>query len=298
MAFFMPDAHAEIDWTRGAEFLEQELRAITRKTRRGLHTVDRLAKVWLHGGTEQWVLVHIEIQSQVDQGFARRMFRYYSRATDLFEGRPIACLAVLGDDNAQWRPDRYAAGLWRTEFSFRFRVVKLLDYSEDPVSLEQSENPFARFVLAHLKTLQTQTDYESRLAWKLRIIQGLYAMGVSEAEIGSLSHDFDWLLALPEPLEANYYQQMVRFEEERAMPHMSTAERIGHKRGREEGRMEELYASILEILELKFGSVPAEIAQAVESLADMDRLRSLRKMLLLGATLSEFEQALYANSPE
>ena len=57
--------------------------------------------------------------------------------------------------------------------------------------MEQSRNPFARFVLAHLKTVATRSDYESRLAWKLRIIQGLYDMGVSEAEIGQLYHDFD-----------------------------------------------------------------------------------------------------------
>jgi hypothetical protein len=64
LAFFLPDAYPLIDWTHPVEFLEQELRAITRKSRRGNRAVDRLVKVWLNDGTQSWVLVHIEIQSQ------------------------------------------------------------------------------------------------------------------------------------------------------------------------------------------------------------------------------------------
>jgi hypothetical protein len=54
VGFFMPEVFDQIDWKRGVEFLEQELRAITRKTRRGLRSVDRLVKVWLTSGLESW----------------------------------------------------------------------------------------------------------------------------------------------------------------------------------------------------------------------------------------------------
>jgi len=103
-------------------------------------------------------------------------------------------------------------------------VVKLLEYANRQAELEQSRNPFARFVLAHLMTVATRGDYENRLEWKVRIIQGLYDMGESEAEIGQLYHDFDWLLALPESWEVRYHKTMVEFEEERDMPHLTTAE--------------------------------------------------------------------------
>src|SRR5438105_2842979 len=68
IASFMPEIYDQVDWTRGVEFLEQELRAITRKSRRGHRSVDRLVKVWLKDGTEKWVLVHVEIQAQEDEG--------------------------------------------------------------------------------------------------------------------------------------------------------------------------------------------------------------------------------------
>jgi len=148
IAFFMPEVHFEIDWQRGAEFLEQELRAITRKTKRGQRAVDRLVKVWLKDGRERWVLIHIEIQSQEEAGFPFRMFRYYFRGRDLFPERSIACLAVLGDENDTWKPDRYADDLWQTSVEFKFRIVKLKEYRDRLDELEQSPNPFARFVLA------------------------------------------------------------------------------------------------------------------------------------------------------
>ena len=310
---FLPDIYSEIDWKRGSEFLEQEMRAITRKTRRGQGAVDKLVKVWLRDGTEKWVLIHIEIQSQEESGFPFRMFRYYFRGRDLFPERSIACLAVLGDDNANWKPDRYADALWHTSVDFRFRVVKLKEYTDRLDELEQSANPFARFVLAHLKTVQTQGDYETRMQWKIRIIQGLYDMGVPEEEIGQLYHDFDWLLTLPEPLATRYHKTMTRFEEERTMPHLSTAERIGRREGRKEGKqegreegrqegreegrqegrvvgqLEEAQASLLEIIEARAGTVAPEMAARVAQIHDLDRLRTLRKLLLGGAPLTEIE---------
>lgn len=112
IAFFMPDVYDLIDWTRPVEFLEQELRAITRKSKRGQRSVDRLVKVWLLDGTEKWVLVHIEIQSQEDAELPLRMFQYRYRALDLFGERSLACLAILGDANRVWRPNSYSSSFW------------------------------------------------------------------------------------------------------------------------------------------------------------------------------------------
>jgi len=171
-------------------------------------------------------------------------------------------------------------------------------------TLEHSHNPFARFVLAHLKTMQTRGDYETRLAWKLRIIQGLYDMGVPEAEIGQLYHDFDWLLALPETLERRYHQEMTQFEEQRSMTHLSTAERIGLERGEaiglergeaiglERGSINEALRSIVEILELRLGAVPTETAAQLKQIHDLDRLHRLRRLLITNDSMTEFEHEL------
>ena len=124
----------------------------------------------------------------------------------------MACLAILADPNAGWRPNSYSSSFWETEISIRYPVVKLLDFADRLDELEHSSNPFARFVMAHLKTLETQGDYETRLQWKLRIIQGLYDMGVPDEEVGQLYHDFDWLLALPEQLSVRFHTTMNSFK--------------------------------------------------------------------------------------
>ena len=76
MAFFFPQAHGDIDWARGHEFLAKELRRVTPDAALGERRVDELAKVWRKDGVEAWVLVHVEVQSQQDTDFAERMNQY------------------------------------------------------------------------------------------------------------------------------------------------------------------------------------------------------------------------------
>ena len=254
--------------------------------------MDRLVKVWLKDGSEKWVLVHVEVQPQRNEALPKRLFQYYFRTFDLFDGAPLTCLAILGDNTADWKPQSFSAGWWGTSVAFQFRVEKLKEYNDRLTELELSRNPFARFVLAHLKTVETQGDYETRSAWKVRIIQGLYEMGVSEAEIGQLYHDFDWLLGLPEALAVRYYETIVRFEEERDMPHLTTAERIGRKIGRDEGeavgRIKEAAASIMEILEARQGEVSVPTAARLAQITDLNHLCQLCRLLVTGA-MEEFE---------
>lgn len=56
IAFFLPTAHAEIDWRRGYTFLDQELRQIVQDAELGRRRVDKLVQVWRLDGAEAWVL--------------------------------------------------------------------------------------------------------------------------------------------------------------------------------------------------------------------------------------------------
>ena len=56
MAFFFPEAYADIDWERGYEFLDQELQQVVRDAETGGKRVDKLARVWRKNGEEVWVL--------------------------------------------------------------------------------------------------------------------------------------------------------------------------------------------------------------------------------------------------
>jgi hypothetical protein len=64
MVLFFLSAHAQINWRRGLEFLDKELRKITADAAVGRRVMDKLVKVRLKSGEEVWALVHVEIQGR------------------------------------------------------------------------------------------------------------------------------------------------------------------------------------------------------------------------------------------
>ncbi len=121
MAFFFPEAHADIDWTRGYESLDTELQQIVRDAALGTRLADKLMQVWRRDGVEQIVLVHTEIQGTRETDFAKRMYVYNYRLFDRYD-RPVVSLAVLGDASPTWRPRRYeqACGAVASGSNFRW----------------------------------------------------------------------------------------------------------------------------------------------------------------------------------
>ena len=54
LELFFPEAHADIDWGRQYESLDKELQQIAPEAEIGRRYVDKLVKVWLKSGVEQW----------------------------------------------------------------------------------------------------------------------------------------------------------------------------------------------------------------------------------------------------
>lgn len=74
----LPKLFKQIDFSRGIDFLEQELHKITADLRKaGKRSNDKLVKVYLKNGAERWILIHIEVQKQYAKNFPERMFVYY-----------------------------------------------------------------------------------------------------------------------------------------------------------------------------------------------------------------------------
>jgi len=234
LAFFFPDVEQNIDWTRGYELLDKELRQITREAESGNRVADQLVKVWTTEGEETWVLIHVEVQAQRQSAFPQRMYVYNYRIYDLYQ-RPVASFGILADEHPNWRPSGFYSRLWRTRTLFRFPVIKILDYADQWEMLEHSQNPFAIVVQAHLKTLETHKDDVSRSRWKAILTKELYKRGLSKTDILNLFRFIDWIMGLPDALERQYYQEIVTFEEDMKMPFMTIAERIGLEKGLEQG---------------------------------------------------------------
>ena len=67
--------------------------------------------------------------------------------------RPVASLAVLAHDDANWRSADFRNSFFGSETDIRFPAVKLLDFAAHEGMLEASNNPFAQVVLAHLRLM-------------------------------------------------------------------------------------------------------------------------------------------------
>ena len=59
---YFPEAYAEIDWSKEHVFLDQELRAVVQDAELGKRFVDKLVRVTLLNGEENWIYIHIEVQ--------------------------------------------------------------------------------------------------------------------------------------------------------------------------------------------------------------------------------------------
>ena len=263
MAWFFPPIAAEIDWARGYVFLDKELQKISRRAKEKRRHADKLVKVWRGTSEEMWVLVHVEIQAGHETDFTERMFIYYYRLFDRYR-LPLASLVVLADDRPQWRPDRYERQLWGCELNLTFPVVKLLDYQGRLAELETDPNPFALATAAHLLARATRKDPQGRLAGKLALTRRLYQRGWTKPEVLDLYEFIDWLLALPEALEDAFLDEIHDLEASTKMRYISSAERIGMKRGHEQGMQQGIALTLRRQLRRRFGEPPAWVESKLQ----------------------------------
>lgn len=238
LQFFFPSVFAQINWALGFDFLDQELHAIARDAESGKRYVDKLARVRLLNGKEQWVYIHIEVQSTYDARFGQRVFRYNYRIYDRFD-QAVASLVVLADDRPHWKPSRYhykAFGGCVT--GIRFMVAKLLDYRDRLDELLDSDNVFALITAAHLLTRQTRKDNQARYQAKRKLVRLLYERNWERQRILDLFGLIDWMMKLPAELSQQLWYEIETIEEQHNMRYVTSIERLATQRGFDKGRLE------------------------------------------------------------
>ena len=283
--FFFPEIYQQIDWTILPQSLDKELQQITASSDTEKCIADKLYQVWLLNEQEIWILIHVEVQSQYDASFSRRMYVYNYRAFDLYH-KPVVSLAILGDERPNWRPNSFRYGFAGSEVTIRFSIAKLLDYESRWAELEFSPNPFAMIVMAHLKTKATTGNPEQREVWKWSLIRGLYDRGLTREKIIKLFQIIDRMMTLPNPLQESLDVKIQQFEEERTMPLLSNMELRGIERGKEIGALQNARDYIKAVLRVRLGEIPLEIETY---LMQISNLSVLDKLLIFAATTNSFE---------
>ncbi len=292
LALLFPQVHRQIDWSRGYESLDKELQQVVREAGVGRRYVDKLVKVWTTEGVECWVLIHVEVQTTRDAAFPRRMYVYNYRIFDR-NNRPVASLAVLADDEADWRPVDFSSDLFGCQAGIRFPAVKLLDFAAHEAMLEASSNPFAQVVLAHLKARETHDEPASRCDWKIRLVRNLHERGFGPREVRELFRLIDWLMVLPPPLASVFRQELDKIQEERSMPYITDTERIWLS----EGVCKGLFKGIEALLRVRFGDKGLELMPEIRAIQEDEKLEAILKALETATNLDEVRRLWTQGTP-
>lgn len=243
----------------------------------GRRLADTLVQVWRRDGTDVWVLIHIEVQGTPERDFAQRMFVYYYRIFDRYE-RPIMSVAILADEQANWRPARFEQDLWGCAVEMRYPIIKLLDWRTRDEELAASANPFAVVVRAYLAAQDTVGAAEARGRAKIGLIRGLYGQGYERGLVLELLRLIDWLVALPPEQERLVERELEQIEEEQRMAYVTSWERMGVVDGQ---RM-----ALLRMVRARFGTVPEALDRRIAE-ADQDALDSLVDRVSTATSLAE-----------
>ncbi|NJL06684.1 MAG: DUF4351 domain-containing protein [Chloroflexaceae bacterium] len=295
LTFLFPTVATAIDWSRPPEPMPTELTRLTATSSTGPRRVDWLVKVWLRDGTERWLLIHIEIQSQPEEAFPYRlaMYHFHLRITS---AQSVLSLAVLGDDNLHWRPDRYVDDVLGLRLELIYPMVKLVDFREREEELRQSQNPIAVLVRAHLATLDTRHDLERRKAAKLALFRDVLRLGYTGDELRRLFDVAERFLKLPRAEYEEFRATVATELGAQAVDIMNSFERYGLEQGLQQGLQQGQGNLTLRQLTRKFGALPEEVAAQIRAL-DSEQMLELAESLLDFTTFADLTAWLADNPP-
>ncbi len=100
-------------------------------------------------------------------------------------------------------------------------------------------------------------------------------------------------MMLPDDLTKKFTQDLIAYEEEKKMPYITSAERIGIEKGQDIGQLNEAREMVLDALDIKFSNnVPADIRKLIKDLNNRIMLRKLHKSSIQSKDIEEFRKTL------
>jgi hypothetical protein len=298
-----PQIHARIDWSVPPVSLDAELQQIVREGELGPQRVDKLFRVKLLDGKTLFLLIHIEVQSQVDPNFELRMFCYAYRIFDRYE-QHVESLAILADESPNWRPSHYEHTLISTKTRFEFSTAKLYDWRNRLEELENDENPVSLLILAHLQSQLTHEKIEERSTVKFRLIRGLLERGFEAERARKFLRLIDWFLDLPADRDRALRIELQKWEKEKQMPYIPSYEReafaAGELKGKSEGivegkadgKKEGKAETLLEGVRVRFGKKGVRFANQLAKRKDTDWVEPLGQAIWIATSLDELKEAV------
>jgi hypothetical protein len=288
LAMYFPVEFAAIDWTVEPEWCDKELSQVIGQAGKRNRRVDVLVKVRLLDGQEQWILVHLEIQSSYEEEFAARISLYNAGISWLCQRR-VVTLVVLADLRRGWVPDEDHFQVGGFESRLKFPVCKLIgrletDWRDDhslPVLVAR----------AQIEALRTAGDPEGRYRAKRKLVLGLYDLGYNAHEVREIFLLLDWMMHLRLDLEKQLTREIIEYEETRKMPYVTSVERFLQERAEARGEARGEARVVLSLLAEVCGDLPDDCEDRVRQLP-VPAMDKLAKALLRFQSLDDLNNWL------
>ena len=258
------------------QWLDKEISQIIGRFGHRNREVDLLFKVRLLDGRDQWILCHLEIQTQFEMDLSFRIDLYNAGLKWMFQ-QEVVTLVILADLRPDWRPNTHRFELADFRSVREFPICKILDrLATDWIDDKSLVVQVAR---AQIAALRTSSDPDARFAAKTQLVRNLYTMGYSSDRIRELFHLIDWMMRLRPDLDHRFKSELVTFEEEIRMPYVTSIERLAKEDGRVEGREQGTATLLLRILTRQCGPLPEGIQQQIHQLK-LEQSQNLGEALL------------------
>jgi hypothetical protein len=267
---YFPAEYAAIDWSCEPEWFDKELSLILAQSGQRNREVDVVVKVRLLDGNEQWILVHLEVQTSYEPNFTTRIARYNAGLTWSF-GQRVVTLVVLADLRRGWLPDEDVFRVGTFQSRLTFPVCKLLERLDDDWKNDQSLPVL--LARAQIEAPRTSSDPDGRYQAKSSLVRGLYELGYNAEKIRGIFRLIDWMMHLRIDLERRFRDELSEFEEAKRMPYVTSIERLA------EARM------VLRQLSEICGSLPVDVRDRVHAMPS-------EQLELLGSDLLRFHSII------
>jgi hypothetical protein len=238
LRFIYPDADDVYNMERGFEFLDKELAELNPQPdeEKDSRFADKLVKAYHRDGVEEWVLLHVEIQSDTHdrEAFAERMYTYFYRIRDRYPGRLVSALAIFTGQDGNLMPGKYSYEYRGTKLTYEYPTVSILDYSDE--ELDKSTNPFAQVIVAaRLRLKEEKVSEDELLNFKLLAARKLQEKGFPMEKIRAIFNFLRNYVLFEKPETFRKFDNL--FKETDKNNVMNTVEYIKME-GREEGLAE------------------------------------------------------------
>ena len=172
LAVIHPELYAQVDTSVPAEFLEQEMSNALRgkyKVKGKEKKTDKFVKLRLLNGEEHYIYVHLEVQDQLQDDFAERLYIYRSLISLRYMTQNITTIAFFTGKSPLEKHTVFNHLCFGSKvlYAFNYYVIN----AQSAAALIALNNPFALAILAAKYTLDTEGDEKQRLALKHKIVE-------------------------------------------------------------------------------------------------------------------------------